>query len=377
MNVNRWRRKFKYILILCIALFVTACGGKGEIDLEESTFSQVEEMQAVSIQNSNVRVSGFPFSEVGIYEFTRIDNTLSGYPEGIKKRANKTAGGRIIFKTNSANIDIEILLGKGETYPWFSLSGSVGVDVYKGIGKEKDWVKTYYPDSIDDKTISVKLENEEDIQQFTLNMPLYSEVEDIQIMIDENAELYPVNSYTIEKPIVFYGSSITQGCSATRPGTSYPDIVTRYFDANLVNLGFSSSAKGEEVMAEMIATIDMSALVMEYDHNVETVEELEMTHEKFYRVIRAKHPDIPIVFLSRLTGGLSCSEEEAEQRRSVIRDTYESAIAKGENVYFIDGNELLPSETKDDYFVDGVHPNDRGMAIMAEAVIECLEKEMN
>lgn len=360
------------IVVLVLMPSVVACES---IELPEESVH--EETDYYTLKEPNIRVSGFPFVEDGSDKLTRIDASLEDYPEGVLKRADKTAGGRVIFKTDSSQIDIEIYLGEGETYPWFSLSGSAGVDVYMGSGKDKEWIGTYYPDTIEDKSISVNIENTDVVQQFTINLPLYSGVEDIQIRVDEGAVLYPTDPYTLEKPIVFYGSSITQGCSATRPGTSYPDIVTRYFDANLVNLGFSSSAKGEKSMAEMIAKINMSALIMEYDHNAETPGNLAATHEEFYRIIRDAHPDIPIVFISRLSGGISVSEEEAALRRRIVGNTYKRAVSNGDNVYFIDGNELLPADTKDDYFVDGVHPNDRGMAVMAEAVITCLEKDMD
>lgn len=105
--------------------------------------------------------------------------------------------------------------------------------------------------------------------------------------------------YSIEKPIVFYGSSITQGGCASRPGNSYTHIICRWLDANMVNLGFSGNAKGEPEMAELISQIDMGALVMDYDHNAPDAEYLLNTHENFFKIIRSNHPYLPVIFVSK------------------------------------------------------------------------------
>ena len=50
--------------------------------------------------------------------------------------------------------------------------------------------------------------------------------------------------------MVFYGSSITQGGCAQRPGNSYPAIVSMDRMTDFVCLGFSGNAHGEAKMAE-------------------------------------------------------------------------------------------------------------------------------
>ena len=51
------------------------------------------------------------------------------------------------------------------------------------------------------------------------------------------------------KPVVFYGTSITQGGCASRSGMSYQAILGRQLNLDFVNLGFSGNGKGEPVVA--------------------------------------------------------------------------------------------------------------------------------
>lgn len=124
-------------------------------------------------------------------------------------------------------------------------------------------------------------------------------------------------------------------------------------------------------MAEYINSLPMSVFVYDYDHNAPHLAHLEATHEAMFQMIREAHPDLPIVILSRpkftLTG-----EEQA--RRSIIRRTYENALARGDRqVYFLDGPALM-ALAKDEGTVDGCHPTDFGFYSMAEALTPLLEK---
>ena len=137
----------------------------------------------------------------------------------------------------------------------------------------------------------------------------------------------------IDRPLVFYGSSITQGGCASRPGNNYMNHACRWLDADFINLGFSGSAKGELCVADYIASLELSAFVMDYDHNAKSVKQLKETHEKFFKTIRAAQPNLPIIVVSGPRDG---SYEPYRQRRDIIKRTYDHAVAAGDkNVYFV------------------------------------------
>ena len=107
----------------------------------------------------------------------------------------------------------------------------------------------------------------------------------MEVGIDDDAEFLAAPAQKYEKPVCFYGSSITQGGCASKPGNSYNAMLARWLDFPQVNLGFSGNGKGEDTMAEYIASLDMSAFVYDYDYNAPTTEHYEATHDRFYRII--------------------------------------------------------------------------------------------
>lgn len=141
-----------------------------------------------------------------------------------------------------------------------------------------------------------------------------------------------------------------------------------------INLGFSGNGKAEDAIVAYMASLDMAVFVSDYDHNAPDVAYLEKTHCKMYQAIREKHPDVPYIMLSKpnyysyqrpLAGTL-----KNRARRAVILDTFQYALAQGdENVYFIDGERLLPNDA---CTVDALHPNDLGFYFMAETVYNTL-----
>jgi hypothetical protein len=89
----------------------------------------------------------------------------------------------------------------------------------------------------------------------------------------------------------------------------------------------------------------MTALVLDYDANAPSVEHLEKTHEQFFRIIRQKHPELPILILTACY--LRPESADARTRAAVIRKTYENALAAGDkNVYFIYGKTLFGAKDR-------------------------------
>lgn len=119
-------------------------------------------------------------------------------------------------------------------------------------------------------------------------------------------------------------------------------------------------------MADYITTIEKSVFVMDYDHNSPSEEHLAATHEPFFRRIREREPELPIVILTRPDFDFHA---ECAPRREIIRATYEHAKAAGdENVYFLDGERFFGGEDRDACTNDCTHPNDLGMYRMAKVI---------
>lgn len=314
-----------------------------------------------------------PFKIYGIFrengKFRRMPEAVAKtVSEGVYWLHSNTAGGRVRFVTDSTYIAINTEMDGLGKMPHFPFTGSIGFDLYV----KQDYAHVFVPPcDVEDGFEHVVDFPTKELREITINFPLYSNVKALYIGLQESAAVKEASPYKNAKPIVYYGSSITQGGCASRPGMSYQNIVSRRFNCDYINLGFSGNAKAEDEMIEYIKKLDMSLFVYDYDHNAPTSEHLRNTHEKMFRAIRKEHPELPVIMMSRPKFYLS---EEEELRRSIIETTYKNAVEAGDkNVYFIDGKALTVL-CGNEGTVDGSHPTDFGFASMAKAVGDVIEE---
>lgn len=345
-----------------------------DVSLIDSNFKVETKINQADIKFYDVNQK--PFKIYGIYyddgKFRRIpEEVAKTVNEGVHRLHANTAGGRVRFKTDSSYVAIHAKMPMVGKMPHFAFTGSVGFDLYIDEDGGRYFNTFVPPIGIQDGYESIMRFASSEMREITINFPLYSEVSELYIGLRDGAIVEEAKPYKTEKPIVYYGSSITQGGCASRPGTSYQSLVSNRLDANYINLGFSGNARAEDPIAEYISNLDMSVFVYDYDHNAPTVKYLEKTHQKMFKKIREKNPDLPIVLMVRPKYYLLDHEVK---RREIITKTYNDAKAAGdENVYLID-NVALTQLCKNEGTVDDCHPNDLGFASMAKAVGDVLEK---
>lgn len=327
-----------------------------------------------------------PFKIYGIFheggKFRRMpEKVAKTVSQSVDFLHTKTAGGRVRFKTNSSYIAIKAVMENVEAAaPHHAACCTAGFDIYVRKDGKEDYRKTFRPPSwggvkeVENGFESVIETFTNEMMEYTINFPTYSDVIDLYIGVSDRAEIEAPNPYKIEKPIVYYGSSITQGGCANRPGLTYQNFITRRFDCDYINLGFSGSCLAEKEMAEYIKTLDMKIFVYDYDHNTPNNEHLEATHERLFKIIREAQPDLPVIIMSKPNYYIS---GDNVIRMEIIRKTYENAVAAGDkNVYFIKGSDLM-KYIENDGTVDGTHPNDIGFWSMAKVLGDVIEKILN
>lgn len=342
-----------------------------DVSLIDSNFMvktnlNVENIQFYNVLNAPFRVHGV-FYENG--KFRRLpEKVAKSVSNAVFELHTHTAGGRVRFKTDSPYIAIYAKMPVIGKMPHFALTGSAGFDLYVNNNYKSTFV---VPFNINDGYESIVRFQSMEMREITINFPLYSSVSELYIGISNQADLRSPQPYRLEKEIVYYGSSITQGGCASRPGMSYESIVSRRINADYINLGFSGNAKGEDEIAEYISNLEMSCFVYDYDHNAPTVEHLKDTHEKMFKRIRKNNPETPIVIMSRPKFYLTKNEM---LRLDIINKTYNNAVENGDkNVYLIDGRKLMEMAGNEGT-VDNCHPTDLGFASMAKVVGDVLEK---
>ena len=279
------------------------------------------------------------------------------------------AGGRVLFSTDSAFVAVKAEYKNGGVPTVCNYCVCYGFDLYKSDENgQESFVGACRPvNEFDHKNAEYKVDtnNMGEMTYYTLNMPVFSEVKKLWIGLEKGSQLGKGKDYRNHKPVVFYGSSITHGAAAGRPGNIYENFISQKYNLDYINLGFSGSARGEETMARYISSLDMSVFVCDYDYNAPDAEHLRKTHFPFYEIIREKHPDIPYIMISR--PNFSPYNDDNE-RRKVIFESFEKAKLNDKNVYFIDGETLFDGEFKNSCTSDGVHPNDLGFYRMADKI---------
>ena len=367
---------------LFVALFVVCalCIAGEAIDSEGMAANFVQgEVGGTPVRFCDVRkapfvVTGFPFCAGEDQPLRRLpsDLTKAEVNAGALSQAQCHSGGAVLFRTDSPVIALRASATNLKTMDRMPASGVFGYDLYE---RRPDGTERFINNTrVKDGTARVGGPLARGMADYILYLPLYSGAECLEIGVSPDASFETPTPQRLPKPIVFYGSSITQGGCASRPANTYTTMICRALDAPQVNLGFSGSACGEPAIARAIATLDASLLVIDYDHNAPSVKFLADTHEPFFRIIREARPDLPVIFISRpdtMDGGVA-------PRREVIRKTYENAVAAGDrNVYFIDGEALFGPGGQNFCTVDGTHPNDLGFYRMYEGILPVVRQALH
>lgn len=311
--------------------------------------------------------------------FMQQDETVN---EGARRLMTNTAGGRIRFMTDSKVIAIKVDLGSRTVFSHMPATGVCGFDMYT---QTEDggyrYAKTFVPPQDTSVTEYESVHTFEDnrMRMITIHFPLYNDVQELYIGLEENAQLLPGKKYAVEKPVVFYGSSVTQGGCASRPGMCHTNILTRMLDCDTVNLGFSGSDKGEPAMAEYMKTLPMSVFVYGYGYNAPSLDHYAKTYYPFYRIIRDRNPDLPIVMMSNPVSITAKEPNRAEylvRRREITMQAFVDGLAEGDkNLYFVDGASSLGGILEaEDATVDGTHPTDLGFLNMAKYMYPLLRR---
>lgn len=323
-----------------------------------------------SCTNPNFKICGLPYSKPEKRKFYRLPNSM------IKKRpqyeflGKRSVGGRIRFCTDSSKISVRYKLESISPDIYIPLSGSAGMDIYYGKGNEAVFGGSIAPDRYSKSKVTIEktFERIPIMETITLNLPRNEILLDLEIGLEDDSSLEVAEEYSISDPIIFYGSSITEGGCAPRPGISYTSLMCRWLDADYINYGFSGAAKGELSFAKFIAEHKkISLFIYDYDHNSPSLDHLSKTHEPFFKLIREYHPNLPIIILSR--PDVDTDLIESKLRSGIIYNTYENARNSGDkNTFFLDGSLFFGKEGRSECTVDGCHPNALGFRRMAEQI---------
>jgi lysophospholipase L1-like esterase len=327
------------------------------------------------------RLSGFPwFEKDQVYRRLPVSPSHS-LRTPVDKLANCTAGGQIRFRTDSAVVVLRAeLAGPANMYHMPS-TGQCGFDCYIGSFGEQAFAGTTRMKLTDTSVVYPLYELKgvsRSMRTVTINFPLYQGVKHVWIGLDEDAAIEAPEPYADDRRVIFYGTSITQGGCASRPGMAFTNMLSRRLHREVINLGFSGNGKGEPELAHLISQIEQPALLaLDYAANV-SADEYKATLPEFIRIYRAVHPETPILVISKIPYAKEQVNAELRERRLVCRDFTQELVddlrrGGDRNVEFQNGDVLL-GEDFEECTVDGSHPNDLGFRRMADGLSPILLK---
>ena len=291
-----------------------------------------------------------------------------------------TAGISINFESDSPNIIVRYATtSTNYAMSHMPATGVSGVDLY---AKDKDgasiWLagKNHFADTV---TYSFKGINyrHDGGYKYRLFLPTYNGVKWLEIGVDQG------KSFTFTKPrklqpIVAYGTSITQGACASRPGMIWSSIVSRKMDMPLYNFGFSGNGRLEDELIDLIGGIEAEVYIIDCMPNLQSMEEEKLVNliVKQVKRLRALRPDTPIILTDHLGYPHSAAYESYKKlEQNSIKSqkiAFDKLVEEGvTELYHLDYDSIaLPTDAT----VEAIHPTDWGMQVYAEAYEKILRK---
>jgi lysophospholipase L1-like esterase len=282
-----------------------------------------------------------------------------------------SAGMMVRFKTDATAIWAHFLLRSDKlAMPHMPATGASGVDLYARDDQGKwRWVNVTKTDKKEMK-LAMASELAPGLREYAAYLPLFNGPEALSIGVPTGAKFEGLTP-RVGKSIVFYGTSITHGACASRPGMVHTAIIGRHLDTPVINLGFSGNGRMDAAVGEFLVAIDAAIYVIDCLPNMGPTD-VRAKCPALVKQIRAARPETPIVLVEdrRNTNSwiLPKRDQHHTDNHAALRETYEALKKEGiANLHYIEGDALLGDDA--DGATDGSHPNDLGFMRQA-AVFE-------
>ena len=283
--------------------------------------------------------------------------------------SHHSAGICVRFKTTSPSIQIKWTLLSGSlAMPHMAATGVSGVDLYaRDSAGRWHYCGTGRPHGVTNKvSFWIHVENPVECRVY---FPLYNGTKELLIGVPKDAKIEPMDdAATRGKPVVFYGTSITQGGCASRTGTAYPAIVGRMLDVPVINLGFSGNGKMDMELADLMAEIDARLYVIDTLWNM-SPDLVRQRAEPFIKRLHSLKPDVPILACE----DCNYRDDVPTPKGKILSQVVDKLRAGGmTNLYFLSAKGMLGDD--EEGTVDGCHPTDLGMMRMARVFSSAIAK---
>ena len=254
-------------------------------------------------------------------------------------------------------------------------TGVSGLDLYVHDGNQWRWANTPRVAGVENQARLVS-GLDPVMRDWMIYLPLYNGVKSVEVGIPEGHAIEPMDGRPEgERPILFYGTSITHGACASRPGMTHVAIIGRDLNREVINLGFSGNGTMDLEIADLMAEIDAAIYVVDCLPNL-TGESTAARAVPFVKRLRSLRPETPILLVEDRTYAdvhvNSGRRTRNEENRKALQEAMIQLKSDGiTQLYYLEGDKLL--DPSGDATVDGSHPTDLGFRQQADAFIEVLK----
>lgn len=324
--------------------------------------------QRIAFPDERLAVHGLPWFVEDKPALRRLPARLQAeFRPPVWSLAQQPSGGRIRFRTDSLTVGLTAENPGFSNMHHMASVGENGFDLYV----DQRYVGSAWPDKDGKISKEWRVGNERKPRDITLYLPLYKPVSIQEMRLDAGAQLQPATPYATRKPVVYYGSSITQGGCASNPGGSSQAILERKLNADFVNLGFSGNGMGEPALARAITELDPSCLVLDFWGNP-SAEEYTAALPGFVEILRAKFPRLPILVVSPFYFPAEETNPDVARAQAGKRRTAREFVAArrksgDRRIVYVDGLKMLNRDQVEG-LVDGVHCNSLGFYFNAQGL---------
>ena len=389
--------RMKYLLSCCLTMVVVAVRSQdtGKLYYRPAEENAVVDTNGVKwIDGRYLPLEGKYFNDVDDFYDRLPSNVSTNVNADLRRMKHHTSGMMFRFRTDSRT-----LVFRWTPYfptlarPHMPSTGVSSIDVYRQLPDGR-WFYVRTGRIVKETGAQLKIPWKPG-EACIVNLPLYNGIKSFTLGIDKDARIEALGARKsgIDKPVVFYGTSITHGGCCTRPGMGFVNIIGRHLDVPVCCLGFSGSGRMELEMAEHLARIDASCYVLDCLWNMDKprpgvsaafndmyaagfdakdpISVVRFRYEPFIRALRAKRPDVPIIMAEQ--SDVYC--DGPNEKDKFIRALYERLVAEGwKNLVYLPKDGMYPGDGEGT--VDGCHPNDFGMLTMADAFGKAIKQAL-
>ena len=278
-----------------------------------------------------------------------------------------SSGMMVRFKTDATTISARYTLLKASLgMPHMPATGVSGVDLYARDDEGNwRWVQVTKPAAQTvEATIITGLKPGS--REYAAYLPLYNGVESLEIGVNKGAQFEGLSPRP--KPIVFYGTSITHGACASRPGMVHTAILGRRFDRPVINCGFSGNGKMDAAVGDLLGELDAAAYVIDCLPNMNAALVTERA-VPLVKQLRAARPETPIILVEdrRFSNDWITPDKHRfhDDNHAALKKAYDELVAAGvKGLSYIPGDHLYGDDSEGS--TDASHASDLGFMRQAD-----------